>query len=287
MAPSPTLVVLAAGVGSRYGGMKQLAEVSPAGHALMDYAIYDALEAGFGRVVFVVSARTHEAVQAHIEAGCARQVKVDFARQDQGRRRKPWGTGHAVLSTRPFVDGAFGVVNADDYYGRRSFAMLGAGLSQGGSKQLLIGYTLRETLSAHGGVSRGLCLLDDDRLTSVVELHGVRRVTNGITSREHEWDSLTGDEVVSTNLWGFRPRFFDVLDEGFSSFMAEHGSDDKAEFYIGTAVNTLIQRDARAVRVVRTPDRFFGMTFPKDLADVQEQIGALIAGGHYPDPLWM
>ncbi|HEX6597592.1 MAG TPA: NTP transferase domain-containing protein [Acidimicrobiales bacterium] len=281
-----SLVVLAAGVGSRFGGMKQLAQVGPGGRALMDYAVYDALRSGFGRVVFVVSERTRAAVEDHARAGCGRRAEVTFALQSHGERDKPWGTGHAVLSARPFVDGDFAVVNADDYYGRRSFGLLGEELAVAGDDHLLVGYTLRETLSAHGGVSRGLCLLDGDRLKAVVELHQVRHVDGGFTSREPEWRHLSGDEIVSTNLWGFREPFFDVLEEEFDAFLDERGADHDAEFYIGTAVNALIEGGKAAVKVVRTPDRFFGMTFPEDRPAVERQLAERVAGGEYPADLW-
>ena len=149
------LVVLAAGVGSRYGGLKQLAEVSDGGYSLMDYAVFDALRAGFDPVVFVVSAGSEDAVRAHVESGCARHVGVRFARQESGSRAKPWGTGHAVLTARPFVDEGFGVVNADDYYGRRSFGLLAEGLAEPGEHNVLVGFTLRDTLSPFGGCPAG------------------------------------------------------------------------------------------------------------------------------------
>ena len=288
MASAPTLVVLAAGVGSRYGGLKQLAEVSDAGHALMDYAVYDALRAGFERAVFVVSAGSEEAVRAHVEEGCARHVDVRYARQESGARPKPWGTGHAVLTARPFVEGPFGVVNADDYYGSRSFSILADGLSEQDERHVLVAYTLRDTLSPHGGVSRGLCLLNEqgDNLKRVVELHDVRASESGVTSADPEWRDLTGDELISTNLWGFRPAFFDVLDGQFTAFQSEHASDEKAEFFIGSAVNTLIERGQAGVKVLRTPEQFFGMTFQEDLAGVQGQLAARIEAGDYPSHLW-
>ena len=286
MPTGPALVVLAAGVGSRYGGLKQLAEVSEAGHALMDYSVYDALRVGFERVVFVVSAGSEEAVRAHVEAGCARHVEVRYARQESGGRAKPWGTGHAVLTARPFVDGSFGVVNADDHYGRRSLALLGGELGQHGDRHVLVGYTLRETLSSFGAVSRGLCLLDGDDLRAVVELHDVRPDADGVVSADPEWPRLSGDEVVSTNLWGFRPAFFEVLEEEFAAFLDQHGSDEKAEFYIGSAVNSLTERGQAGVKVLRSPERFFGMTYQEDRAGVQRELAALVAAGEYPERLW-
>ena len=286
MPSGAALVVLAAGVGSRYGGLKQLATVSEAGHALMDYAAFDALRAGFDRVVFIVSAGSEDDVRAHVEAGCGRRAEVHFARQESGDRAKPWGTGHAVLSAEPFIDGPFGVINADDFYGRTSFEILAQGLSEPGEHHLLVGYTLRETLSDHGGVSRGLCLLDGDQLRAVVELHEVEASGDGVTSADAEYRELTGDEVISTNLWGFRRSFFEVLEQEFSRFQEEHREDEKAEFYIGDAVNSLIEAGLAGVRVLRTQEQFFGMTFQEDRASVQEQLAARIAAGEYPERLW-
>ena len=286
MARGPALVVLAAGVGSRFGGLKQLASVSEAGHALLDYSVYDALRAGFEAVVFVVSAGSEDAVRAHAEAGCARRVDVRFARQESGDRAKPWGTGHALLTARPFVEGPFGVVNADDYYGPKSFAILGEGLSQPASHHVLVAYRLGETLSAFGGVSRGLCLLDGDDLREVVELHNVRETDEGVASAHPRWPMLSGDELISANLWGFRSAFFDVLAKEFAAFLEEHGSDEKSEFYIGDAVNSLISQGQAGVKVLRTQERFFGITFREDLADVQGQLEARIAAGEYPRHLW-
>lgn len=286
MPREPALVVLAAGVGSRYGGPKQLVQVSEGGHALFDYAVFDAIRAGFERVVFVVSAETEGATRAHTDTGCARHVDVHLARQETDGRAKPWGTGHAVLTARPFVDGPFAVVNADDYYGPQSFALLGKGLAEGGDHHLLVGYTLRDTLSAFGGVSRGLCLLDGDNLSEVVELHDVRRAGHGVVSAHPAWPNLSGDEIISTNLWGFRPAFFDVLSEEFSAFRGQHPSDDRAELYIGNAVNSLVARGQAEVKVLRTPEQFFGMTYPDDLPGVRRQLAARISAGDYPKRLW-
>ncbi|MCA1701752.1 MAG: NTP transferase domain-containing protein [Actinobacteria bacterium] len=281
----PVLVVLAAGMGSRYGEMKQLAEVGPGGEGLMDYAVYDALRVGFDRVVLVVSESSRDPVRAHAEAGLARFVDTHYAEQASSGRGRPWGTGHAVLAAQPFVDGAFGVINADDYYGLRSLALLSNELSRPGADNVLVGYILHDTLSEYGGVSRGVCDVDGDKLISVTELHDVRRIADGLTSRERNWRELTGDEVISTNLWGFHPTFFAVLDESFSTFRAQVAPEGNAEFLIGTAVTRLIERGG-AVRVLKTSDRFFGVTFRADLPAVRQQIADLIAQGHYPEHLW-
>lgn len=278
-----SLVILAAGIGSRYGGMKQLAEAGPGGHALMDYAVYDAARAGFERIVVVVSDKSEPAVRAHAEDGFARAVETEYARQDTADREKPWGTGHAVLSARPHVDGPFGVVNADDYYGRRSFELLREGLAADEPAHVLIGYTLRSSLSPFGGVSRGLCVLDGERLRSILELHDVRDAGGTITSRERE--RLTGDEVISTNLWGFRPGFFDVLAEGFAAFRDGPGTGSGDEYLIGDGVATAIQRGP-GVRVVRTSDPFVGVTYPDDLPAVRQHLTRLVQEGIYPERLW-
>lgn len=286
MSRAPALVVLAAGVGSRYGGLKQLAEVSEGNHALFDYAVFDAVRAGFDRVVFVVSAQSEGPTRAHVDAGCARHVDVRLARQETDGRAKPWGTGHAVLTARPLVDGPFGIVNADDYYGQESFALLGQALTGGGGHHVLVGYTLRDTLSPFGGVSRGLCLVEGEDLREVVELHDLRRAGDGVVSADPNWPRLSGDELVSTNLWGFRPAFFDVLREEFSAFRQQHDSDERAEFYIGSAVNSLVARGQAGVKVLRTREQFFGMTYAEDLAGVRQRLAARIAAGDYPTRLW-
>lgn len=283
MAASLALVVLAAGLGSRYGGMKQLAEVGPGRQCLMDYAIYDAVHAGFESVILVVSEGGREAIKAHADAGFARLVQVYYATQPSSGRRKPWGTGHALLSAQAFVEGPFGVVNADDYYGRRSVQLLAEALSGTALNHILIGYPLRDTLSEFGGVSRGVCQLDGKRLRSVVELHDVRRQGGVFRCRNSDGRELTGDEVVSTNLWGFQPAFFDTLAEGFSDFRA--GADSDAEFLIGSGVTRLIERGG-SVTVLKTSDRFFGVTFGEDLLSVKQRISSLTIDCTYPERLW-
>jgi hypothetical protein len=281
---SMTLVVMAAGRGSRFGGMKQVAAVGPSGEALLDYAVYDAVRAGFDDVLFVVSEASVDAVEAHVVAGCGRRVKVRYVLQDTGGRAKPWGTGHAVLTACGELDGPFGVINADDYYGQESFAILAGELDAGHPDHVLVAFGLRESLSPNGGVSRGLCQVDDGFLSSITELHDVTGAGAGVRCREGL--ALTGDELISTNLWGFRQSFCDVLAEEFSLFRVDHGGDPEAEFLLGDAVASLPEHGTDRVRVLPTSERFLGVTYAEDVAAVTAEIGALVEAGRYPASLW-
>ena len=281
---SMTLVVMAAGRGSRFGGMKQVARLGPSGEALFDYAVYDALRSGFDDVVLVVSEASAGAVEAHVEAGCGRHVNVRYALQKAEGRAKPLGTGHAVLTAAAEVGGAFGVVNADDFYGPRSFELLGRELEAAEPDHVLVGFRLRESLSPNGGVSRGVCAVEDGVLASVTELHDVAEVDGTVRCREGV--PLTGDELISTNLWGFQRSFGPVLAEEFDRFLSHHGDDPDAEFLIGDAVTSLPAHADARVRVVPTPEPFLGVTYAADAAAVTETIAGLVASGRYPSPLW-
>ncbi len=281
---SMTLVVMAAGRGSRFGGMKQVAVVGPSGESLLDYAVYDARRAGFHDVLFVVSEASVDAVEAHVLAGCGRQVKVRYGLQSTDGRAKPWGTGHAVLTACGDLDGSFGVVNADDFYGQASFGILARELGSDGPDHVLVAYRLRESLSPNGGVSRGLCGVDGGFLSSITELHDVEAGASGVRCRENV--ALTGDELISANLWGFRPTFRGVLAEEFDRFRGEHGGDPDAEFLLGDAVGRVLAHGADRVRVHPTSERFFGVTYAEDVAAVTAAIGALVDAGRYPASLW-
>lgn len=279
-----SLVVMAAGRGSRFGGMKQVAGVGPAGEALFDYSVYDAVRSGFDDIVFVVSEESREPVEAHVGAGCGRHVDVRYAVQQAPGRPKPWGTGHALLCATSEVDGAFGVVNADDFYGGDSFGVLGRALAAGSDDHVLVAFRLRDTLSPNGGVSRGLCRHQDGILVDVTELHDVAAVDGGV--RDGRGVELTGDELISTNLWGFQASFAKVLSSEFDRFQDERGDDPDAEFMIGQAVASLPGYGDVDVRVVRTPERFLGVTYAEDVAAVSSRIGELVEAGTYPSPLW-
>lgn len=279
-----TLVVMAAGRGSRFGGMKQVAGIGPSGESLFDYAVYDAVRCGVDDVVFVVSPESREAVEAHVEKGCGRHVEVRFVTQEAEGRDKPWGTGHAVLSACAETANPFGVVNSDDFYGPRSFERLGRELPADRDDHLLVAFRLRDCLSSHGGVSRGVCEVEDGFLASIEELHDVAEVDGTIRSREGV--ALTGDELISTNLWGFQPSFCRTLSGEFDRFLAEQGDDPDAEFMIGSAVERLGAYGGRRVRVVPTDERFLGITFAEDVGAVRDEIAGMVDAGRYPSPLW-
>lgn len=283
---SLTLVVMAAGRGSRYGGMKQVAELGPSGEALFDYAVYDGLRCGFDRAVFVVSGASADAVEAHVARGCGREIETAFVLQKPEGRDKPWGTGHAVLTAAHEVDGPFGIVNADDFYGLGSFELLSAELAPTDRvDHVLVAFRLRESLSPNGGVSRGVCTVDDGYLASITELHDVKAAPDGgVANREQV--RLTGDELISTNLWGFRPSFADTLAEEWETFLQAHEGDPDAEFLIGDAVAALPEHGQARVRVVPTTERFLGVTYAADVAAVREEIAGLVAAGRYPARLW-
>lgn len=279
-----TLVVMAAGRGSRFGGMKQVAPIGPSGESLFDYTVYDAARSGFSDAVFVVSEASRDAVKAHVDGGCGRHIDVRYVEQSTEGRSKPWGTGHALLCACSAVDGCFGVANADDFYGERSFEVLGRELTGNHSHHVLVGFRLQHTLSSNGGVSRGVCDVEDGFLTSIRELHDIVRTGDHIGSREGV--TLTGDELISTNLWGFRPSFCQTLARGFGDFVSTYGDDPDAEFLIGDAVELLDLHGHERVLVAATPERFRGITYAEDLAGVKDEIASLVAAGRYPSPLW-
>ncbi len=276
---------MAAGRGSRFGGMKQIAELGPSGESLFDYAVYEGRRDGLRRVVFIVSAESRGPVEAHVDAGLGRHLPVAYVEQEvSGGRTKPWGTGHAVLCACAAVDGPFGVVNADDFYGRRSFDALGGALAGDGAHHVLVGFNLRESLSPHGGVSRGVCQTDGDELAAIDELHEVR--DEGGVLRCREGVELTGDEVVAANPWGLLPAFRAVLEAEFEAFLTAQGDDPGAEFLIGDAVSRLGAHGQRRPRVVRTPERFIGVTYKEDVEGVRKDLAGKIAAGEYPSRLW-
>jgi len=275
---------MAAGRGSRFGGMKQVAGLGPSDESLFDFAVYDAMKAGFDDAVFVVSEESRDAVEKHVAAGLGRHVEVRYVLQAAGDRPKPWGTGQAVLCACAEVGGPYGVINADDFYGRRSYARLAEELAKAHEDHVAVGFRLRDTLSTHGGVSRGLCLVEDGYLTGIRELHDVRAEDGHV--RSEEIPELTGDEHVSVNLWGFRPSFCDVLGVEFDRFRQRVGDDPKAEFLIGDAIEALPNHGSARVRVVPTPERFLGVTYQDDVAGVRGELARLVDEGVYPSPLW-
>lgn len=274
---------MAAGRGSRFGGMKQVAAIGPSGESLSDYAVYDAQRSGFDEAVFVVSEASAEAVEAHVRDGCGRHVPTRFVLQKTDGRAKPWGTGHAVLTAAAEIDGPFAVVNADDFYGFRSFELLGQELPAHGD-HVLIAFRLDGSLSGNGGVSRGICTVENGLLASITEMHGIE-LTDGVI-RSDAGVELAPDTLISANLWGFQPSFRQALEGEFERFLAAHGDDPSAEFRIGDAVDALEGYGDQQVRVVPTPERFLGVTFADDLPQVRGEIASKIEDGLYPPRLW-
>jgi dTDP-glucose pyrophosphorylase len=300
-----TLVILAAGIGSRYGGLKQLESVGPAGETLLEYSIFDALRAGFARVVLVVRPETEVRFRRHLGARLPDGVQLTYVHQTMSPRldgvvlpadrKKPWGTGHAVLVTQKMIDGPFAVVNADDFYGAGAFAALGRFLTSNRSSTepafALAGFRLGPTLSAAGPVTRGLCHVDDGGwLEQIVELPELSIHPSGATYIDDDGveQLVPGDALVSMNMWGFPPDVFDKLRSRFRLFLAavEASVDESPEFLIPDAVQGMIADGSARVRVLHHGGQWCGITFPEDRERVREFIAGRVAAGEYPERLW-
>jgi len=296
-----TLLVLAAGMGSRYGGLKQLDHVGPGGETLLDYSIFDALRAGFGKVVFVIrksiEAEFREAVisryEGVVEVGVAFQEPSDLPEgfSVSGDREKPWGTGHAVWAARKEVREPFLVVNADDFYGREAYAIMGAHLRGEGSGMAMVAYQLENTLSENGEVSRGVCRLDaGGGLESVEEHTHIARSEGGVICGCDEGGAvreLGPGMLVSMNFWGFPTDVFAGLEERMSVFLRAGGERDaKAEFYLPTAISDLVGEGRSRVSVYASRDKWFGVTYRPDRELVASALAEKVAGGEYPAPVW-
>jgi hypothetical protein len=288
-----TLVIMAAGMGSRYGGLKQLDPVGPNGELLIHYTLYDAARAGFGRVVFVIRRDFEADFAARITAHMSDKIRVAYAHQDleelPPNRQKPWGTGHAVLVCRDLIDGPFGVVNADDYYGRNAVASLFSFLDSKRCNEKtygMIGYRLKNTVSPHGAVTRGICRVNGGLLVDIEETSGIQIVGDdiGVASGE-SFARLDPDTIVSMNIWGFGPNIFGHLAAMYDDFRATANDDPKTEFLIPKAVGTLVDQNVVRVEVIDTDDRWFGMTHREDRQTVVAEIARMIAAGVYPERL--
>lgn len=296
----PTLFVLAAGMGSRYGSLKQLDGVGPSGETIMDYSVFDAIRGGFGKVVFVIRHSFAEEFKEKVVKKYANVVPVEVVYQEldylpegfcvpEGRQ-KPWGTNHALLMGESAIKEPFAVINADDFYGRESFAILADWLSKqdGKNKYSMVGYRVGNTLSDSGSVSRGICETNDKgELTSVVERTQIDRHNDGIAFKEgEEWTMIDANTPVSMNMWGFTPDYFDYSSEIFVNFLKENMGNLKSEFFIPLVVNELIQGKKATVAVLDTPSKWFGVTYPQDRPDVVAKIQGLVDKGEYPSKLF-
>ncbi len=298
----PTLVILAAGIGRRYGGLKQLEPVGPAGETIMDYSIYDAVRAGFGQVVFVIRPEMEGAFHETIGRRYEQRIPVAYAHQRLDAvpagfavppgRSKPWGTGQAVLSAADRVRGPFAVANADDFYGAGAFAALSAFLQEqqtGTPVYAMVGYALRNTLSEGGAVSRAVCRHSPDGwLVDIVETVGIEPDGRGArrTDEHGHVHRFGGDETVSMNLWGFVPALLDELRRAFERFLRERGGSADAELYLPAVVQDAIKAGRARVKVLPSPDRWCGITNPRDKDGVVRFLGQLVEQGQYPPKLW-
>ena len=299
---SVTLLVLAAGMGSRYGGLKQLDSVGPNGETVIDYSVFDAIRAGFNKVVFIIREDFKEEFKLSIGEKFQDRIEVEYAFQKLDElppgytipndRTKPWGTGHAILSAMQTVRDPFAVINADDFYGQLAYQKIYNYLSETPVDALpanycMVGYPLKNTLSEHGSVSRGICSVsEDDKLNSVRELtHIVKKHSEIFNEVNGEKESLTGDEVVSMNMWGFSPQVFIQLERLFSEFLKENLNVLSSEFYIPFAVDNLIQSGTATVEVLETTEKWFGVTYQEDKVQVQKAILSLIQYGYYPSSI--
>ena len=299
----PTLVVLAAGMGSRFGSLKQMAGLGPSGETVLEYSVFDALRAGFSRVVFVIRRDFEKDFREKIGSKFERRTDVAYAFQDladlpapftppQGRT-KPWGTAHAVLAARKAVSTPFAVINADDFYGADSYVRLadflrGVKDEPGPAEFCLVAYELGKTLSANGTVSRGVCRVGSDgSLLSITEREKIRRGTAGPeASGENRWEALPADAPVSMNMMGFTPALFPMLGDRFRVFLAARGTEAGSECYLPESVTYAINRGLARVRVLRTNGEWMGITYSGDVADFSRRIAHRIHCGEYSSPLW-
>ena len=295
----PTLLVLAAGMGSRYGGLKQIDPVGPNGETIIDYSVYDALRAGFGKLVFVIRSDIEAQFKEIIGARFEKRIPVEYVFQELDKlppgfalppgRTKPWGTTHAILMAADVIREPFAAINADDFYGRNAYQVLARHLTSGTKDYAMVGFILRNTLSDHGSVARGVSRVDaNNYLTHIVELTKIERDGAGAkdTGPDGKITRLIGDEAVSMNFWGFTPALFPQLKVAFKKFLKTAGGEQKSECYIPATVGELVTSGQAKCKVLRSPDSWFGVTYREDRPTVVESIRQLIAHGDYPEKLW-
>lgn len=298
----PTLFVLAAGMGTRYGGLKQLDGLGPNGETIMDYSIYDAIRAGFGKVVFVIRNAFEQEFKEKVASKYEGKIPMEIVFQEvekvpagfpyDAKREKPWGTNHAVLMGMEAIKEPFAVINADDFYGAESFCILADYLKSIADKKndyCMVGYRIENTLSESGVVNRGVCATDENGyLTSVVERINIERISGSILYKDEQGvqQQILNGTPVSMNMWGFSPDYFDYSMDLFKEFLRESGNNPKSEFYIPTVVNHLINEKKAKVRVLDTPSKWFGVTYAQDRQLVVLRLNELINKGAYPKKLW-
>ena len=285
-----TLVVMAAGMGSRFGGLKQIEPIGPNGEVLLDFSVYDAVEAGFTKVVFVIKHAIEADFKAMVAKHIAKRVKVDYVFQEidalpegytcPADRQKPWGTAHAVLCCKDVVNEPFAVINADDYYGKSAFRKIAEFLKSDPADYGMVGFRLVNTLTENGYVSRGVCEIENGKLKSVTE----RTKISDCKYTEDDgatWTELAPDSVVSMNLWGFNTDFFGYIEDGFKKFLDEKISEPKSEYYLPSVVSSLIENGTKQVNMLVAEDKWYGVTYKEDKEMVVAAIGKMIKDGLY------
>ncbi len=296
----PTLVILAAGMASRYGRMKQTEGFGPAGETIMDYSIYDALHSGFGRIVFIIRKEFHDAFSEMIEPKLKGKIDVEYVFQEMNsftenyqapaERTKPWGTAHALLCTKNSVKEPFAIINADDFYGRDTFQKAAGFLGSGCNEKTyaIIGYHLNKTLSEFGSVSRGVCSVSSDgNLEAINERTKIYRKDSSIIYEDNEGiHPLSDDTIVSMNFFCFHPSVFDLTEELFHSFLQERGQDPKAEFFIPLVADAFVRQPGNSIRVIPTASSWFGVTYREDAPFVKSNLQKLVDEKIYPSGLW-
>lgn len=298
----PTLVIMAAGVGARYGGLKQIEPIGPAGEIMLDYSVFDAIRAGFGKIVFIIRHDIESDFKAVIGAHFTGRILVEYVFQElsdlppgfavPADRKKPWGTGHAILRCKGAVKEPFAVINADDFYGKQSYAVLFDYLrkiSPADNAYAMVGFRLTNTLSAHGHVTRGVCETSPKgMLVSVTERFKIEKTPSGarFLDESERWVVLRGDEIASMNMFGFTPTFFDYLERKFPAFLKRAITHPKAEFLMPAIVDELIREKKITMRVLDTTEKWFGITYKEDKPEVIDGIRRQIAAGAYPPRLW-
>ncbi|MEZ5057861.1 MAG: sugar phosphate nucleotidyltransferase [Saprospiraceae bacterium] len=298
----PSLVILAAGMGSRYGGLKQVDSVGPGGEAIIDYSVYDALNAGFGKIIFVIRQDIEAAFKEKVSDKWQGKAEIHhvFQEPDLGlpeemtempTREKPWGTAHAVLAAKDVIDEPFAVINADDYYGSIGYKKMADFLNQECSPSLfsMLGYVLKNTLSDFGSVSRGVCAMDENQfLTTVTERHKIRRENGQIvfTDEDGQDKPLKDQDLVSMNFWGFHPSILTTIAEDFKEYVRNNWQNPRGEFYIPFVVNKLIDENKIYLKVIANDDQWFGVTYQEDKPVVQDAMKKMADNGAYPTPVW-
>lgn len=298
----PTLLILAAGLGSRYGSLKQIDKIGPSGERIIDYSVYDAIRAGFGKIVYVIRKSFEEEFKEVIIDALPNHIETDYVFQELDSiestiktnpdRIKPWGTGHAVLSAQSAIDNSFAVINADDFYGADSFRLAYEFLTSGNNElneHALIGYNLVNTMSDYGSVSRGVCEVDDDNyMKSITERTEIIKSNGKILFKDEDenWIELNGSEMVSMNMFAFKNSVFNTFHESFYTFLKNDGNNLKSEFYLPFVVDEILKKKVGSVRVINTKEQWFGLTYKEDKVIVTKKIKELVNIGKYPTKLW-